>query len=288
MKRSLAETILGAACIAILAGCATQGDLNSVDSRLAGVENRLARLDSDTRQQLEDLRSSSSTQGQELRTQSAQMYASLQQLREENQALNGRIEELSHSLQTGGQAGPAPQKEVIAQLDALEFRVRQNTERIQRMAQYLNLDLPEAAPPPAQTAPKPSEPTQIVPPPQGEEAMYDAAKQAFDQNDYAGARRGFETFLATYPDSGNADNAQFWIGETYYREKWYEKAILEYQKVIEKYPKGNKVAAALLKQGFSFYNIGDQANARLILKELISKYPQSSEAEQADKKLKGF
>jgi len=288
MKTTLVETILCAACIALLAGCATQGDLNNVDSRLAGVETRLARLDSDTRQQVEDLRSSSTAQDQELRAQSAQMYATLQQLREENQALNGRVEELSHSLQADGQVGQAPQKETIEQLSALEFQVRQNSERIQRMAQYLNLDLPEAAPPPTSAGEKPPKPTQTAPPPQSEEALYAAAKQAFDQNDYAGARRGFETFLATYPDSGNADNAQFWIGETYYREKWYEKAILEYQKVIEKYPKGNKVAAALLKQGFSFYNIGDQANARLILKELISKYPQSGEAEQADRKLKGF
>ena len=85
MKTTLVETILCAACIALLAGCATQGDLNNVDSRLAGVETRLARLDSDTRQQVEDLRSSSTAQDQELRAQSAQMYATLQQLREENQ-----------------------------------------------------------------------------------------------------------------------------------------------------------------------------------------------------------
>ena len=40
--------------------------------------------------------------------------------------------------------------------------------------------------------------------------------------------------LKRFPQSDQADNAQFWIGETYYRENWYEKAILEYQKVIEK------------------------------------------------------
>jgi tol-pal system protein YbgF len=125
-------------------------------------------------------------------------------------------------------------------------------------------------------------------PPPGEDEIYSAAKEAFDQSDYEGARRGFEAFLAAYPQSGNADNAQFWIGETYYREKWYEKAILEYQKVIETYPQGNKVKAALLKQGLSFFNIDDKANARLILKELISKYPRSEEAELAEKKLKGF
>ncbi|MBU4503079.1 MAG: tetratricopeptide repeat protein, partial [Proteobacteria bacterium] len=79
---------------------------------------------------------------------------------------------------------------------------------------------------------------------------------------------------------------QFWIGEIYYSEKWYEKAIVEYQKVIEKYPKGNKVPASLLKQGFAFLNLGDKANARLILQELVKKYSEATEAKIATKKLK--
>ncbi|MCP4371246.1 MAG: tol-pal system protein YbgF, partial [Deltaproteobacteria bacterium] len=94
--------------------------------------------------------------------------------------------------------------------------------------------------------------------------------------------------LDRYPKSKSADNAQFWIGEIYYREKWYEKAILEYQKVIENYPKGNKDQASLLKQGFAFYNLKDKPNSRLIFKELIKKFPGSNEAKIAKKKLKEF
>jgi TolA-binding protein len=55
--------------------------------------------------------------------------------------------------------------------------------------------------------------------------------------------------------------------------------------VIETYPKGNKVPASLLKQGFAFLNLGDEVNARLILKELIKKYPKSNEAAIARKKI---
>ncbi|MEK6196353.1 MAG: tetratricopeptide repeat protein, partial [Deltaproteobacteria bacterium] len=68
--------------------------------------------------------------------------------------------------------------------------------------------------------------------------------------------------------------------------KWYEKAILEYQKVIENYPKGNKVPASLLKQGFAFLSLGDKANARLILNELAKKYPDTNEGKIAVQKLK--
>jgi len=114
------------------------------------------------------------------------------------------------------------------------------------------------------------------------------AKQAFDQGDFETAREGFQKLIKQHPKSKNADNAQFWIGEIYYREKWYEKAIIEYQNVIEKHPKGNKVPASLLKQGFAFYNLGDKANARLILTELLKKYPKSNESKIARQKLKEF
>jgi len=56
--------------------------------------------------------------------------------------------------------------------------------------------------------------------------------------------------------------------------------------VIEQFPKGNKVPASRLKQGLAFSNLGDKTNARLILRELIKKHPQSNEAKIAEKKLK--
>ena len=120
-----------------------------------------------------------------------------------------------------------------------------------------------------------------------ENDLYAKAKQDFDSGELETARTGFQEFLKRYPKSAIADSAQFWVGEIFYRQKWYEKAILEYQKVIENFPKGNKVQAALLKQGFSFFNLGDKSNGKLILKELINKYPSSNEAKIAKQKLEG-
>ena len=163
---------------------------------------------------------------------------------------------------------------------------------ILRYDQYLNLEPSKRAAQKPEPAPKPEpekKPEAPIPKEPAEKDVYQSAKSAFDRGDYDSARKGFQDFLAKYPKSGNADNAQFWIGETYYREKWYEKAILEYQKVIENYPKGNKVQAALLKQGLAFFNLGGKtniANSRLILRELVSKYPKSNEAKIATQKLK--
>ena len=43
--------------------------------------------------------------------------------------------------------------------------------------------------------------------------------------------------------------------------------------------------SALLKQGLAFKQLGEKGNARVILNELIRKYPKSKEAAVARKKL---
>ena len=142
---------------------------------------------------------------------------------------------------------------MTARLDAFE-------QRLAKMEKYLDVQSSaarsEGAPGGESGSKAPSE----------DITLYAQGKKLFDNEDYSGARNTFETLLKKFPQSDQADNAQFWIGETYYRENWYEKAILEYQKVIENFPKGNKVPAALLKQGMAFTELGDKENARLIFK----------------------
>ncbi|MCI0480515.1 MAG: tol-pal system protein YbgF [Candidatus Dadabacteria bacterium] len=117
------------------------------------------------------------------------------------------------------------------------------------------------------------------------EELYAAAYKKFQDNDYDGAERGFRRFIERSPDSSLADNAQFWIGEIYYARKSYERAILEYDAVIKKYPSGDKVPSAMLKQGFAFLELNDTAHAKTIFSEIVKKYPKEPQAETAGKKL---
>jgi tol-pal system protein YbgF len=115
--------------------------------------------------------------------------------------------------------------------------------------------------------------------------LYKDAYETFQKGDLAGARRKFETFLKQYPNTELSDNAQFWIGETYYLKKDHEKAILEYEKAIAKYPEGDKIPAALFKQALAFLELGDKTNGRNLLRRVIERYPSSDQAEMAKKKL---
>ncbi len=118
--------------------------------------------------------------------------------------------------------------------------------------------------------------------------LYKDAYETLQKGDVEGARRKFEAFLKQYPNTELSDNAQFWIAETYYLKKDYEKSILEYEKAITKYPEGDKVPAALFKQALAFLELGDKTNARNLLKKVIERYPNSDQAQMAKKKLEAI
>ena len=285
-----AAVLVNLVCLIFLAGCVPKNEITSLDARLNELEIRNAEAQKKSEALKSDLEVREED-GQALRHQSASLRAKVEALNEEIRALNGRIEELEHRLNRQKQKAAEGVKVEEGQIEKLAKSTKANDERIYQIEQYLNFE-PSAQKAPAQ---KPSEKpvAKIIPAGQAkneinEDEIYRMAKQAFDQGDSDAARKKFQELIEKFPKSERADNAQFWIGEIYYREKWYEKAILEYQKVIENYPQGNKVPASLLKQGLAFLNLGDKTNSRLILEELIRKHPKSNEAKIAKDKVKSL
>jgi tol-pal system protein YbgF len=263
--------------VASAAGCATRRDVTTIDSRLSEIELREA----EDRRRRDEIGKAREANEQALRQMSASLRAQIDELRDEVRGLRGRLEEMEHSLRQKPASGEAAGSPREGQLTRMEETSAQLAQRLARVEEHLRLESAPAAPK-AVSKIKPESSAKVP----SEEELYQRAKQAFDQGNPAQARRGFEELIRHHPNSANADNAQFWIGETFFREKAYEKSILEYQKVIERYPKGNKVPAALLKQGHAFLALGDKVNSRLIFEELVRKFPQSAEAKLAADKLK--
>lgn len=73
---------------------------------------------------------------------------------------------------------------------------------------------------------------------------------------------------------------------TSYNDGKFEDAILEYQKLIDTYPRDKRVPDAYLKQGLALINLGRKQEAKFFLNTLIDKYPNSREAQTARAKLK--
>ena len=276
--------LIGFVCLTFFCACAMQQDVVILDDRLTRIERRDVELEKRLAQIKSQLETYSQTAGEEdqsLRKQAAGLRVMTNNLREEIQILYGGIEEARHLLNQNIKDLEDSKKQRENRFKRIEENNGSIENRFAHIEEYLNLEPSLKSESVKKSDVQPEKEL-------SENEVYTRAKQAFDKGDVETAREGFETFLKRYPKSARADNAQFWIGEIYYREKWYEKAILEYQKVIEKYPKGNKVPAALLKQGLAFFNLGDKVNSRLILKELAKKYPGSNEGKIAKQKLKGL
>ena len=67
-------------------------------------------------------------------------------------------------------------------------------------------------------------------------------------------------------------NIQYWLGEVYYAQKNFEKAIIAFGEGLEKYPESIKGPDNLLKLGLSFSNLQKKDEACTVLFELEIKY----------------
>ncbi len=115
---------------------------------------------------------------------------------------------------------------------------------------------------------------------------YYAAYSDYIKQNYDLAIEGFQQYLRLFPESGLADNALYWIGMCYYTQKKYTEAINTFNDLINKYKDGDKVPAAMMYKGYTLLATGKQGEGSATLKELISRFPLSEEAQQAQQKLK--
>ena len=116
---------------------------------------------------------------------------------------------------------------------------------------------------------------------------YKAGLVAFQEQQFDRAIQQFRSFQRKFPSSEMADDAQYWIGESYFRQRDFNRAILEFNDVL-KYRKGDRVPAALLRQAQAFLEIGDKTDARLILQKLVNDHPKSGEAQEAESRLQAL
>lgn len=116
-------------------------------------------------------------------------------------------------------------------------------------------------------------------------ALFDQAYQRLQAGQYAEARRLFRLFLLQAPEDERADNAQYWVGEAFYKEKDYERAIAEFQKVIDTYPKGDVADAAYLAAGSAALDELECRVAAAYLGELVKRFDKSPLVKSAKQKL---
>jgi len=115
---------------------------------------------------------------------------------------------------------------------------------------------------------------------------YRNALMLYGRGKFEDARRTFQQVFDQDPSGELADNALYWIGETYFAAGEYSNAMRYYARVTKEYADQNKAPDALFKMGLAYVKTGDLAMARRTFEECIQKYPYSTPAASAKYELK--
>ena len=242
------------------------------------------------KQQVQELRVRIDRNTEEIRAVQDQIKALADLVR---QAMAGQS-----GTQEGLRAVPAQYQDILRKLDQL-------TLDLQKVSADLAAQTPQTVPAPVvapeeekktsqqvpvKTPPETKpQPAPVQPPPAPTMSPQEAYSMAYNdylKGNYDLAVESFKLYRAQFPASPLADNALYWIGECRYSQRKYEEAIDAFDELIQAYPQGDKVAAAHLKKGLSFIELGRKPEALAALKILVAKFPLEEESRIAQEKIR--
>ena len=115
---------------------------------------------------------------------------------------------------------------------------------------------------------------------------YQLAFELLKDENYETARVSFIKFIRLHQDSDFIDDAKYWLGETYYAQRLFAQALIEFEGILTEFPNSGKIPEALLKKGFCYFELGRVEKSKQLLKSVVSQYPDSSVSRLAVQKLK--
>ncbi len=222
------------------------------EAREAALEEEIARLD----ERLEEMSSVLESLGVATRRTSADVGVTLESLNEEMRGVQGRIDELRHYLERTREENERLRDTLDRRFAGLEGETA-----------VAEVEARQAA----RKAERPDEPGAFL-------AM---ARSRLEDGEHAVARNLLLEFQRRWQDVEQADEAQLLIAESYFLQGDHRSAILEFNKVREKYPDSRLMPQALLRLGESFAALELKREARDFFDAVIRAYPDDPAAAEA-------
>ena len=209
-----------------------------------------------------------------------ELSSRMEQMQRDIQQLRGELEVQAHALEEMQRRSREQYLDIDRRLQQIE------TGQTGAPPVPSTTDRPVVPPVPVTSQQMPSVPA-LSPAPAGaeERADYDTALAILREGRYAEATQAFNNFLANYPSSEYADNASYWLGETYYVNRDFKGALAAFKGLVDNYPNSSKASDSLLKMGYIYYEQQDWAAARQALEAVVSGYPGTTAARLANDRL---
>jgi len=179
---------------------------------------------------------------------------------------------------------------LTGQIEQLQYRNQQLQQQMEKMQADYEFRLeqmekggarPGGAP---ATRPTPPPSTAAAPPAAAAtgaaDQVYNDAFKKLQDSDYAGAEKGFRTFVQRHPQHALAGNAQYWLGETYYARRDYQNAMTAFAEGYKAYKTTPKGPDNLLKLGITLATLGRKADSCAIFARFAQDYPRATDLQK--------
>jgi len=118
--------------------------------------------------------------------------------------------------------------------------------------------------------------------------LYETAYADYTAGQWSLAVQGFETYLKTYPKSDLADDAQYYIGESYSGDSRFREAVAAYERVVRDYPQSDILPEAYYKIGITYERLGQPDKAREAYDYAVKTFPDTDAGRLAKQRLDGL
>ncbi len=178
-------------------------------------------------------------------------------------------------------------KGLSSQIEQLEDKLEDTNFRLAQLSQQIaatNQELQAVRNATEQASARTSSPPAVVNP-TDPRALYDTAYNDYLQGNFDLAILAFHQYAETYRSTELADNAVYWIGECYYRQSKFQKAIEQFDEVLTRFERSDRIPSALLKKGYAYFELGQRAQGVVHLQNVIREYAGTDEAHLASQRL---
>ncbi len=121
---------------------------------------------------------------------------------------------------------------------------------------------------------------------QDPESLYRAAYNDYLRGNYDLAIQQFQEYIGSFPEADLADNAAYWLGECFYRQSKFRLAIGEFDNLLDRYSRSDKIPSALLKKAYAYLELNERPQGIVQLQHVIREYPSSDESNLARQRLR--
>jgi len=188
--------------------------------------------------------------------------------------LNGKIEEIEHKLKTLDEKIDTVNKDIDIRFRLLEGKPIPAGQASAQVPQKFDTAVANGAPKSITGDNITTSDLQNLEPEKNlsVQQIYTTGLEALKSGDSKKAEAHFNMILNNHQTDNLAGNAQYWLGEVYYKDRKFDKAAVAFAKGYNDYKNGAKGADCLLKLGLSMAQLGKKDEACLAFVNLPTEF----------------